>query len=114
MAEERVLTLDEDNFDETIQDRPGIIVVDFRASWCAPCNKLEPILVELVEELGRRATLVRVDVDENGDLANRFGVRSIPTLVLFQDGRIVDRMIGLHSKSEIRDRIDRLSESGGS
>jgi thioredoxin 1 len=76
--------------------------VDFWASWCAPCKLIAPVLDELAEELTGRALIGKVNVEANGDLTNRFGVSSIPTLILFKDGRVVDQLIGAAPKDQIR------------
>lgn len=107
MASEHILTLDEDNFDEEIQNKQGPILVDFWAAWCAPCKTIAPSLEELAEELAGRAHVAKVDVDQNGDLANRFGVRSIPTLMMFKGGKIVDQLIGAYPKDAIRKLIEK-------
>lgn len=106
MATDAVLTLDADNFDEVVQNGIGPILVDFWASWCAPCKVVAPALAELAVEFEGRARVAKVDVDDNGDLANRFGVRSIPTLVLFKDGKVVDQLIGAAPKPSIRQLIE--------
>lgn len=97
-----VLELTDTNFDEQIQANHGPILVDFWASWCGPCKKIAPALNELARELYGSARVAKVNVDENEDLASRFCVRSIPMLVVFKDGRIVDQMIGAVPKDEIR------------
>jgi len=100
--QQRILCLTEDNFDEEIKRRKGPILVDFWAAWCEPCTAIFPSLRAIAEEFGDRAHVAQVDVDEHGDLANRFGVRSIPTLVVFKGGRVVDRMIGAAPEEQIR------------
>lgn len=101
-----VVALDEDSFDETIHASSPILV-DFRADWCRPCRKLAPLLEELARELAGRATIASVDIDRAGDLANRFGVRALPTLVLFVDGRVVDQLVGAAPIDQIRELIER-------
>jgi thioredoxin 1 len=108
----RVIVFDEDNFDDEVNSRRGPILVDFWASWCAPCKRVAPVLGELAEELAGRAHVAKVDVDDNGDLANRFGIRSVPTLVVFRGGRVVDQLIGAAPKDQIRAMIERHIRSG--
>jgi len=102
MASDRILILTDDNFDEEIKSIRGPILVDFWASWCAPCKTIAPWLDDLAEEFAGRAHVAKVDVDENGDLVNRYGIMSVPTLVVFKDGKIVDQTIGAAPKDRIR------------
>ncbi|CAM4263244.1 thioredoxin [Erysipelothrix inopinata] len=87
------------DFNETTKD--GIVLVDFYADWCGPCKMISPILAELSETLDGKAKIVKVDVDAEGELAQRFDVMSIPTLVLFKDGKPVDRKTGFMPKPEL-------------
>ena len=81
MSRDRILILTDENFDDQIQKHPGAVLVDFWASWCPPCKVLAPVLEELAVELAGRATVAKVDIDVNGDVMHRFGIRSIPTLI---------------------------------
>ena len=105
MASERILILNDDNFDEEIKSIRGPILVDFWASWCAPCKTIAPWLDELAAEFAGRAHVAKIDIDENGDVVNRFGIQSVPTLVVFHDGKIVDQMVGAAPKDRIRSLI---------
>lgn len=89
----------EKNFDEKI--KKGVVLVDFFATWCGPCRMLSPILEEVKEELGEAIEIYKVDVDEDENLARKFGVMSIPTLFFFVDGKQVDKHIGLMPKEDI-------------
>lgn len=102
MANERILTLNDDTFDDEVNRRRGTILVDFWTNWCAPCKTIAPHLDALADELAGRAHVAKVDVGQNGDLANRFGIMSVPTLVVFRDGRVVDQMIGAAPIDRIR------------
>ena len=77
------------NFNETVQE--GLVLVDFYADWCGPCKMIAPILNDVQEEMEDKVKIVKVDVDADGDLAQRFDVMSIPTLILFKDGKPVNR-----------------------
>jgi thioredoxin 1 len=107
MASEKILILSDSTFDDTISRTDGPVLVDFWAAWCSPCKIIAPALEELAAELEGKASIAKVDVDSNGDLANRFGIRSIPTLIVFKDGKVVDQMIGAVPKDQIRQLIDK-------
>ncbi len=107
MDHETILTLNEDNFDEQVTQADGPILVDFWASWCGPCKVIAPGLEELAEELKGQAHVAKIDVDQNGDLANRFGIRSIPTLMVFKEGKVVDQLIGAAPKEQIRRMLEK-------
>lgn len=107
MTSGNIITFNEDNFDDLVQQKNGPILVDFWASWCAPCKTVAPALDELAEEMAGQAHVGKVNVDDNGDLANRFGIRSIPTLVVFKNGKVVDQLIGAAPKAHIRRLIEK-------
>ena len=107
VASEHVQNLNEDTFDDAIKKNEQPILVDFWAAWCQPCKVVAPALAQLAEELAGRVLVAKVDVDENGDLANRFGIRSIPTLVVFKGGKVVDQMIGAAPKEQIRRLLEK-------
>ncbi len=107
MASERILHLTDDNFDEEIKKVSGPLLVDFWAAWCGPCKAVAPVLEQLANEMAGKATVGKVNVDENGDLSNLFGIRSIPTLMIFRDGRVVDQMIGAAPKDQIRRMVEK-------
>ena len=102
MATASILHLTEDTFDETIKNAKGPVLVDFWAAWCGPCKAIAPYLDQIAGELEGKATVAKVNVDENGDLSARFGVRSIPTLLVFKDGRVVDQTVGALPKELIK------------
>ena len=96
--------LGKDNFNDTIAN--GVTLVDFWAEWCGPCRMQLPILEEVSEEIGEKATVGKINVDHELELAQRFGVQSIPTLILFKDGEIVDKMVGVKAKETLVDKIN--------
>jgi thioredoxin 1 len=102
MASPQIVHLTDDTFDETIKNAKGPVLVDFWAAWCGPCKMIAPYLEQIADEMGGQATVAKVNVDENGDLSARFGIRSIPTLMIFKDGRVVDHAIGALPKEQIR------------
>jgi thioredoxin 1 len=94
------------DFDEAIQgDSP--ILVDFWAAWCAPCRMIAPVLEELAGEYGGRARVGKVNVDEQGAIAQRFGIQSIPTLMLFKKGEVADKVVGVASKEALTSLLDK-------
>lgn len=83
----------------------GLVLADFWATWCGPCKMIAPVLEEVDSELADKLKIVKLDVDENQATAGKYGVMSIPTLVLFKDGEIVDKIVGFQPKEALVDRI---------
>lgn len=102
MAGDEILTLTDDTFDDQIQKIGQPVLVDFWADWCGPCKLLAPSLQQISVEMAGQVRIAKVNVDENGDLGNRFGIRSIPTLMVFKGGRVVDQIVGNVPKEQIR------------
>lgn len=97
------VALTKDTFNKSIES--GVTLVDFWAPWCGPCKMQLPIVEELSTELAGSATIAKINVDEEPELASQFGVMSIPTLILFKDGQPVDKMVGLQSKAALTTKI---------
>jgi thioredoxin 1 len=97
------VVITKDNFTENVAQ--GVSLLDFWAPWCGPCKMQLPIVEELSEELKGTATIAKVNVDEEPELASQFGVMSIPTLILFKDGQPVDKLVGLQSKDSLKAKI---------
>jgi thioredoxin 1 len=104
----QVLEANESNFDAEVMQANGPVLVDFTATWCAPCKRLEPIVHEIAGDYDGKLKVVRVDVDKAPSVAAKFGVMSVPTLLLFQQGAVRDQLIGLVSKQALADRIDKV------
>ncbi|ADG92105.1 thioredoxin [Arcobacter nitrofigilis DSM 7299] len=98
--------LTQDNFEATVKE--GISMVDFWAPWCGPCRMLAPVIDELAGDFEGKANICKVNTDEEQDLAVKFGVRSIPTVIFLKDGEVVDQMIGAASKQAFSDKINSL------
>ena len=97
-------TLTDDTFDTALKgDKP--VVVDFWAEWCGPCKQMAPHLEAVAEEFAEKVTVAKINVDENPMVAGKYGVRGLPTLMLFKDGEMVDSMLGAKSKQAIAEWI---------
>ena len=105
MTADPIVQLNEETFDEFVQRSEGPLLVDFWASWCGPCKTVAPMLEQLAQEFDGRARVAKVNVDDSGDLSARFGIRSIPTLIVFKNGKVVDQMIGAAPLGQIRQLI---------
>lgn len=95
------------NFKEEVIDADKLTVVDFFATWCGPCRKLGPILEEVETELGDRVCFAKIDTDDNIDVAKEYQVSGLPTLLVFKNGEVVERMVGLMPKSSIITNIEK-------
>lgn len=89
----------------TADTNEGVVLVDFWAPWCGPCKMIAPVLHELDEEIGDKAKIVKVDVDENQETAGKFGVMSIPTLIVLKDGEVVDKVVGFQPKEALAELL---------
>ena len=102
----KYIELNNDNFDATVNE--GVSLVDFWAPWCGPCRMIAPVIEELAEEFEGKASICKVNTDEEQDLAVKYGVRSIPTILIMKDGEIVETMVGASSKQAFADKINGL------
>ncbi len=102
----KYIELTKDNFEETIKE--GVAVVDFWAPWCGPCRMIAPVIEELAQDYDGKAKICKVNTDEEQEVAVKFGIRSIPTILFFKDGELVDQMVGAAGKDVFAQKIDAL------
>ena len=99
MASEKIKVFTDSNFDT--ETKQGVVLVDFWAEWCGPCRRLEPTVDALASEFDGRATVAKLNVDENPNVPGRFMIRGIPTLLLFKDGTLAETVVGLAAKEDL-------------
>jgi thioredoxin 1 len=102
----KTITITDDNFDEEVIKSDKPVLIDFWATWCGPCKMIAPIVEELVDEYEGKAKIGKLDVDNNQQTAIKFGVRSIPTILIFKDGKLKDTIIGAVPKGQIVQRLN--------
>lgn len=100
-----VVELDDKNFEGEVLRADGLVMVDFWALWCGPCKMAAPIIEELAGEYEGKVKIGKLDVDESGETASKYGVMSIPTVVMFKDGEEVDRLVGFKGKGGYEEMI---------
>lgn len=101
-----VITITKENYDEEVIKSPVPVLLDFWATWCGPCRMLSPIVDEIANEVEGKAKVCKINVDEQPDLAQQFGIMSIPTLVFMKNGEIVAKEVGVRSKQAILDKLN--------
>ena len=94
------------NFKETVLEKDGVAVIDFWAEWCGPCRIIAPVIEELAKEYQGKAVVGKLNVDFNPEVAMHFGIRSIPTVLVIKDGKVVDKQVGATSKQALAGKID--------
>ncbi len=100
-----LLPLTEKNFDEEVMSSPIPVLVDFWAEWCGPCKMISPVIDEIAQELTGKLKVAKVNVDEAQELAVKFGIMSIPTLLIFKKGKVVSQIVGAMPKEELLSKI---------
>jgi len=110
MAENaNITTLTDDNFDEEVLNADKPVLVDFWATWCGPCRQIAPIIEDLADEFEGRAKVGKVDVDDNPQTAQEYGVRSIPTLLFFENGEVQEQLVGAAGKQSLKQTLEELA-----
>lgn len=105
----KYVTLTDSNFEQEVINSSQPVLVDFWATWCGPCRAIAPVIEELAGEYDGKVKVGKLDVDENGSTASRFNIRSIPTLLFFQNGKVVDQIVGSAPKSALVERLNSLT-----
>ena len=102
------LEITDNNFQEEVMDNEQVTLVDFWAAWCGPCRMIAPVIDELADEYDGKATIGKVNVDENPNVSAQFGVRSIPTLLFIKGGEVVDKQVGVAPKAVLQEKLNAL------
>ncbi|MDE7073782.1 MAG: thioredoxin [Odoribacter sp.] len=102
------IVVNDSNFEEIVEKAGQPVLVDFWAEWCGPCKMMLPIVEEISKEFEGKITVAKVDVDSNQGTASKFGIRSIPTILFFKDGKVVDKQVGAVPKNSLVDKINKL------
>lgn len=102
---DKIINLTNDSFKKVISASAIPVLVDFWAPWCGPCKAIAPILEELAEEFDGKLRVTKVNIDDNDAVAAEYGIRAIPTMLLFKGGQVVEQMVGMQSKATLKDKI---------
>jgi thioredoxin 1 len=108
MASPLIVPLTQENFAKNVLESTTPVLVDFWAEWCGPCKMIAPLLDELADEYDGKAKIGKVNIDEQQALATQYGIRAIPTLLLFSKGQVADQIVGARSKRDFKASLDRV------
>ncbi len=103
-----VSAVTKDSWEAEVVQNKGLVMVDFWAVWCGPCKMIAPIVDELSKEYDGRIKIVKLNTDENPEVAGRYQIMGIPTLMFFKEGKVVDKLVGALPKGQIKEKIDTL------
>jgi thioredoxin 1 len=109
MAAQNIVTLTVDNFAQEVTKSASPVLVDFWAEWCGPCKMIAPMLDELAAEYDGKVKIGKVNIDDHQSLAAQYRINSIPTLLFFKNGQVVDQVVGARSKKDFKAKLDQLS-----
>ena len=109
MASPNIVSLTKENFAQEVLKSPVPVLVDFWAEWCGPCKMVSPILDDLATEYDGKVKIGKVNIDEFQGLASEYGVRAIPTLLIFKDGQVADQIVGLRTKRDFKSKLDKVA-----
>ncbi len=104
---DKIVQLTDDCFEEDVLQASGLVLVDFWAEWCGPCKMIAPVLDDIAEEYQDKLTIGKLNIDQNSGTPPKYGVRGIPTLLLFKNGEMVDTKVGALSKTQLKEFIDK-------
>jgi thioredoxin 1 len=108
MASDQIVILNDGNFAQEVLESDIPVLVDFWAEWCGPCRMVAPVLDKLAGEFQGRLKFTKLNVDENRATANEYGIRSIPTMIVFKDGKIKDQIMGALPEAKLRQRVEEM------
>ncbi|CUX96296.1 Thioredoxin-1 [Candidatus Gullanella endobia] len=101
----KIIYLNDDNFKINVLQTKGLFLIDFWAEWCGPCKRISPILAEIANEFDGKITIAKLNIDENPITVSKYGIRGIPALLLFQDGKLITSKVGALSKGQLKEFI---------
>jgi len=104
---DKIVQLTDDGFETDVLQASGLVLVDFWAEWCGPCKMIAPVLDDIADEYEGKVTVGKLNIDQNSGTPPKYGVRGIPTLLLFKDGEMVDTKVGALSKTQLKEFLDK-------
>jgi thioredoxin 1 len=109
MSTPNILTLNDDNFAKEVLASPVPVMVDFWAEWCAPCKMIAPVVDELASEYEGKVKVGKVNIEDCQKLASEYGIRAVPTFLIFKDGQVADQIVGARSKRDFKEKLDQVA-----